>query len=191
MSSKIFQKSIKNRFQVELAMKCAPRRPQDVSRRPQDGPKTAFRSPKIPSTTPRWRQDAPKTPPGPSRTPQDAPQERIISSSISGPPPNLDFGASWGRFWEVLASILGGVSGGFKELKSHKIFKKLGGFGINFEKCFGWFQRAETQTRKIPKTHKSHKTHKTNKTHRTHKTHKTHKLQNTQNAQNTQNTQNT
>ena len=24
-------------------------------------------------------------------------------------PPDLDFGTSWARFWEVLASILGGV----------------------------------------------------------------------------------
>ena len=60
-------KSIKNRFQVELAMKCAPRRPQDVSRRPQDAPKTPQDSQDGPKTRPRRPQDAP-------RTPQDAPQ---------------------------------------------------------------------------------------------------------------------
>ena len=56
-------KSFKNRFQVELAMKCAPRRPQD-------NPKTRLRRPKTPKTAPRRAQDAPRTPP---RTPQDAP----------------------------------------------------------------------------------------------------------------------
>ena len=60
-------KSIKNRFHVELAMKVAPRRPQDVSRRPQDAPKTPQDSQDGPKTRPRRPQDAP-------RTPQDAPQ---------------------------------------------------------------------------------------------------------------------
>ena len=70
MEVKIDDKSITTRFQVELAMKCAPRRPQDVSRRPQDAPKTPQDSQDDPKTAPRRAQDAPRTPP---RTPQDAP----------------------------------------------------------------------------------------------------------------------
>ena len=136
MSPKIDQKSIKNRFQVELASKCVPRRSQDVSRRPQDALKTPQGSQDGPKTRPRRPQDPPKDAPRrPPRSGKIGVQERILS----GPPPNLDFGASWARFWEVLASILGGVLDGFRELKAHKIQKKLRGFGINFEGCFGWF----------------------------------------------------
>ena len=71
MRVKIDDKSITTRFQVELAMKCAPRRPQDVSRRPQDAPKTPQDSQDDPKTAPRRAQDAPRTPP---RTPQHAPR---------------------------------------------------------------------------------------------------------------------
>ena len=131
-------KSIKNHFQVEVAMKCAPRRPRDVSRRPQDAPKTLPRRPKAPKTAPGRPQDGPKTPPGRSKTPPRSGKIRAQKRIFSGPPRNLDFGASWARFWEVLASILGGVLDGFKELKTHKTQKELGGFGIDFERCFGW-----------------------------------------------------
>ena len=136
MSPKIDQKSIKNRFQVELALKCVPRRSQDVPRRPQDAPKTPQGSQDGPKMRPRRPQDAP-------RTPQDAPPgaENLELKSVFLADPlqtsilerlGLDFGRFWHRFWEVFWMVL-------KELKSHKILKKLGGFGINFEKCFGWF----------------------------------------------------
>ena len=62
-------KSIKNHFQVEVAMKCAPRRPRDVSSRLQDAPKTVPRRPKAPKTAPGRLQDGPRTPPGRSKTP--------------------------------------------------------------------------------------------------------------------------
>ena len=52
-------KSIKNRFQVELAMKCAPTRPQAVSRRSQDSPKTP---PRCSQDAPRCLQEAPRCP---------------------------------------------------------------------------------------------------------------------------------
>ena len=95
-------KSIKNRFQVVLAMKCAPRRPQDVSRRPQDsqdGPQTRPRRPQdaprrplgaenfelengflaVPlhrrsHDAPRRPKDVPKSPPGCPKDAEDAPQ---------------------------------------------------------------------------------------------------------------------
>ena len=111
-------KSIKNRFQVELAMKCAPRRPQD-------NPKTRLRRPKTPKTAPRRAQDAPRTPPGRPKTPPRSGTFGAQKRIFSGPPPNLDFGASWARFWEVLASILGCVEVDFLNI--------LGiGFGIFF-----------------------------------------------------------
>ena len=131
-------KSIRNHFQVEVAMKCAPRRPRDVSRRPQDAPKTLPRRPKAPKTAPGRPQDGPKTPPGRSKTPPRSGKNRAQKRIFSGPPRNLDFGASWGRFWRVLAPILGVFLGGFKELKTHKTQKELGGFDINFVRCFGW-----------------------------------------------------
>ena len=178
MSPKIGRKSIKNRFQVELALKCVPRRSQDVSRWPQDVPKTPQGTQDGPKMRPRRPQDAPRRPP---RSGKFGAQKRIFS----GPPPNLDFGASWSRFWEVLASILGSVLGGFKELKSHKTFKKLGGFGINFEKCYHTkhtkqikhTEHTKHTNYKTHKTHRAHKTHKTHKTHKIPKTHKTHKTQ--------------
>ena len=46
-------KPFKNHFQDELAMKYAPRRPQDVSRRPQDAPETFQDSQGGPKTAPR------------------------------------------------------------------------------------------------------------------------------------------
>ena len=99
-------KLIKNRFQDELAMKCAPRRPQDVSRRLQDAPETFQDSQDGPKTAPGHTQDAPRSVPGrPGDAPgasQDGSQERIYG----GPLQNLDLGASWARFWEVLAWIL-------------------------------------------------------------------------------------
>ena len=109
-------KSIKNRFQVELAMKCAPRRPQDVPKTFQDGPKKLPRRPKTPKTAPRRAQDAPRTPPGCPKTPPRSGEFRVPKRIFSGPPPNLDFGASWARFWEVWASI-------------------WVGFGIDFGRC--------------------------------------------------------
>ena len=130
-------KSIKNRLHVEFAMTVAPRRPQDVSRRPQDAPKTPQDSQDGPKTRPRRAQDDPRTPPRRPETPPRSGEFRAQKRIFSGPPPNLDFGASWARFWEVLASILGGVLDGFRELKAHKIQKKMRGFGINFEGCFG------------------------------------------------------
>ena len=129
-------------FGAQDASKTAPRRAQEAPRRPkraktrprrsQDAPRLPRRSQDAPKTTPGRPQDAPRRPP---RSGKFGAQKRIFS----GPPPNLDFGASWARFWEVLASILGGVLDGFKELKIHKIPKTLGGVGINFEMCFGWF----------------------------------------------------
>ena len=135
---------------INDSQKVAPKRirktPQGKHKMLQDAPKTAQnasktppRRPKAPKTAPGRPQDAPMTPPGRSKTPPRSGKIRDQKRIVSGPPPNLDFGASWVRFWEVLASILGGVLDGFKELKTHKIQKKLGGFGINFEKCFGWF----------------------------------------------------
>ena len=122
-------KSIKNRFQVEVAMKCAPRRPRDVSRRLQDAPKTLPRRPKAPKTAPGRPQDGPKTPPGRSKTPPRSGKIRAQKRIFSGPPRNLDFGASWARFWEVLASILGSV-----EVDYSRIF---GVFAHRFWNSFG------------------------------------------------------
>ena len=110
---------------------------QDAPKTAQDASKTLPRRPKAPKTAPGRPQDGPKTPPGRSKTPPRSGKIRAQKRIFSGPPPNLDFGASWARFWEVLASILGGVLGGFKELKYTK-HKKIGGFGINFERCLGW-----------------------------------------------------
>ena len=62
-------KSIKNHFPVEVAMKCAPRRPRDVSRRLQEAPKTLPRRLKASKTVPGRPQDGPKTAPGRSKTP--------------------------------------------------------------------------------------------------------------------------
>ena len=62
-------KSIKNHFQVEVAMKCAPRRPRDVSRRLQEAPKTLPRRLKASKMVPGRPQDGPKTAPGRSKTP--------------------------------------------------------------------------------------------------------------------------
>ena len=132
-------KSIKNRFQVGLAMKCTPRCLKTAPRRSQDAPRLPRRPQDGSKTRPRRAQDGPRTPPGRPKTLPRSGEFRVQKWIFSGPPPNLDFGASWARFWEVLASILGGVLDGFKELKTHKIPKKLGGFGINFEKCFGCF----------------------------------------------------
>ena len=73
-------KSIKNRCQVELAMKCA-------SRRPQDNPKTRLRRPKIPKTDPRRAQDAPRTPPGRPKTPPRNGEFRAQQRIFSGPRP--------------------------------------------------------------------------------------------------------
>ena len=141
-------KSIKNRLQVELARKCAPRRPQDASRRPQDAPTTPQDSQDGPKTRPRRPQDAPRRPPG-------ADNFRLKSVFLADPLPNLNFGPSWARFWKVFASILGGVLGGCKEFQTHKIPKHLGCFGLNFEKCFGWLLRAENtqNTKNTQNTH--------------------------------------
>ena len=57
---------IKNQFQVELAMKCAPRRLKTGPKRAQDAPRLPRRPQDGPKTRPRRPQDAP-------RTPQDAP----------------------------------------------------------------------------------------------------------------------
>ena len=81
-------KSIKPRFRIDLAMKCTPRRPQDVPKTSQDGPKTSPRRPKTPKTAPRRPQDGPKTAPRRAqdapRTPQDAPQG---AGTVAGTPP--------------------------------------------------------------------------------------------------------
>ncbi len=73
-------KLIKNRFQVELAMKCAPRRPQD-------NPKTRLRRPKTPKTASRRAQDDPRTPPGRPKTPPRNGEFRAQQRIFSGPPP--------------------------------------------------------------------------------------------------------
>ena len=111
---------------------------QDAPKTAQDAPKTLPRRPKIPKTAPGRPQDGPKTSPGRSKTPPRSEKNLAQKRIFSGPPPNLNFGASWARFWEVLPSILGGVLGGSKELKTHKTQKEIRGFGINFERCLGW-----------------------------------------------------
>ena len=112
--------------------KTLPRRPKTPPRRSQDAPRLPRRPQDGPKTGPRRPQDAPRRLPG---------AEKIGFKSVLLADPHqtsilerlgLDFGKFWHRFWEVFWMVL-------KELKSHKILKKLGGFGINFEKCFGWF----------------------------------------------------
>ena len=126
-------KSIKNRFQVELAMKCTPRRPQDVSRRPQDAPKTPQDSQDDPKTAPRRAQDAPKMPPG---RPQGAPRRLpgvenfgFKNGFLADPLQTsilerlgLDFGRFWHRFWEVLSSVFRR----FSECLGHRFWKFFG-----------------------------------------------------------------
>ena len=87
------------------------RRSQDVPRRPQDAP-----------IRPMAVQEVPKTPP---RHPQDAARRLqewkfrvrfgIEKRFPAEPPPDLDFGASWARFWELLGSIFEAFSEIFAE----------------------------------------------------------------------------
>ena len=126
-------KLIKNRFQDELAMKCAPRRPQDVSRRLQDAPETFQDSQDGPKTAPGHTQDAPRSVLGrPGDAPggsQDGSQERIYG----GPLQNLDLGASWARFGKVLAWILRRVQ-------------------VDFSKIFGMFGASVLPSKRIQNT---------------------------------------
>ena len=124
--------SITTRFQVQSAVKYALRRPEDVSRRPQGAPKAPQGSQDGPKTAPRHPQDAPRTPPGRPKTPPRSGKFGARKRIFSGPPPNLDFGASWARFWEVLASILGGVLDGFKRIEKPQNIKKVGRFWHQF-----------------------------------------------------------
>ena len=75
----------------------SPRPPQDLPKAPQDAP----------MTPPRRRQHGPGRTQDAPRHPQDAPNPDWLQEPPR-PPPDLDFGTSWGRFWKVLGSILGG-----------------------------------------------------------------------------------
>ena len=98
---------------------------QDAPKTAQDASKTFPRRPKAPKTVPGRPQDGPKTPPGlPKMSPRSG-KLRAETRSFSGPPPNLDFGGSWARFWEVLASILGGV-----EVDFFEDFRNVWGIGF-------------------------------------------------------------
>ena len=99
-------KSIKNRLHVELAMKVAPRRPQDVSRRPQDAPKTPQDSQDSSKTRQTQPQDAPRRPPGAENLELESvfladPLQTSILERLG-----LDFGRFWHRFWEVFWMVL-------------------------------------------------------------------------------------
>ena len=118
-----------NRLKIAFKLNWQRNAPQDVPKTFQDGPKTRPRRPKTPKTAPRRLQDAPKTRPrrsqGAPRRPPRSGEFQTQKQIFSGPPPNLDFGASWARFWEVLASILGGV-----EVDFFEDFRNVWGIGF-------------------------------------------------------------
>ena len=109
MSSQVYAGGAQDAPRRSKTLQDDPRWPKTPPRRPQDAPKTLPRRPKTPhggsKTAPRRPQDA-------SRTPQDASRSGKLGDRFgmetrfpAESPPDLDFGASWARFWEVLGSI--------------------------------------------------------------------------------------
>ena len=93
-----------------------PRRSQDVPRRPKDAPKTPQDVPWRPKRASRRPQDAPRTPQDAARSGKLGARFGIEKRFPAESPPDLDFGVSWARFWEVLGSILGGAEVDFSKI---------------------------------------------------------------------------
>ena len=142
-------------FFGSVFMECTqdvPRRSQDVPRRPQDAPKTPQDVPWRPKRAPRCPQDAPRTPQDASRSGKLGPRFGIEKRFPAESPPDLDFGASWARFWEVLGSIFGGV-----EVDFSRIWDCFGLFRKGFECSFF------TKQHEVPDTTRDNRTLTTNK----------------------------
>ena len=89
-----------------FASKKLPRRLEDAS--------------KTPKTAPRRPQDGPKTPQDGPGTPPCGAQKPTKTQLKSQPPPDLDFGAYWGRFWEGFGTDFGGGEVDFSECFGHR-----------------------------------------------------------------------